>query len=114
MKLIQILKEIKINTPGRSILFGIDESGRFTELVKLRGFKTAQEALDAINKILKEDHYLNEFTQLIKDPSYAYLASNGESTFVKDLSYFGRGNNGMYYTTEEDWGVVDWSPSFPY
>jgi hypothetical protein len=109
MKLIQILKEIKINTPGKSVLFGIGENGRFTELVKLRGFKTAQEALDAINKILKEDYYLNEFTQLIKDPSYAYLSSDGEAIFVKDLSHFG-----VNYTTEEGWGVVDWSSSFPY
>jgi hypothetical protein len=103
MKLIQILKEIKIKIPGKSILWGIDGNGKFAELVKLRGFNTAQEALDAINKILKDDYYLNEFTQ-IKDPSYAYLASDGEATFVKDLSYFGIG-----YTTEEGWGVVDWS-----
>lgn len=108
MKLIQILKEIKVNTPGKSILFGIDGDGKFTELVKLRGFKTSQEALDAINKILKEDYHLNEFTQT-EDPSYAYLASDGEATFVKDLSYFGIG-----YITEEGWGVNEWSPEPPF
>ena len=108
MKLIQILKEIKIKVPGRSILWGIDANGRFTELVKLRGFKTSQEALDAVNKILKEDYHLNEFTQ-IEDPSYVYLSSDGEATFVKNLSYFGIG-----YTTEEGWGVNEWSPEPPF
>jgi len=108
MKLIQILKEIKINIPGKSILWGIDGNGRFTELVKLRGFKTAQEALNAINKILKEDYHLNEFTQ-IEDPSYVYLSGDGEATFVKDLSFFG-----VNYITEEGWGVVDWSPNSPF
>ena len=109
MKLTDLLKEIVIKSPGRSILWGRNGDGHFTELVKLRGFSTAQEALDEINKLLgynDEDGF--GLDQGVDNPSYAYLSGDGQVTFVKDLSEFGRG-----YETEEGWGVNEWSKNPP-
>jgi len=110
VKLIDLLKEIKINPPGRSILWGYNDYDEFMELVKLKGFKTLQEALDAINKAFPdEDPYEIESYQInINNPSYAYLDGGGGITFVKDLSEWGRG-----YGTEEGWGVTKWSTEPP-
>lgn len=115
MKLVELLKEIKINTPGRQILWGKDEQGRFTELIKIQGFKTTQEALDKINQLLgskgEDDEYYMSYHHYITliNPRYAYLADDGQITFVKDLSEFGDS-----YTTEEDWRVVEWSKELPF
>jgi hypothetical protein len=107
MKLTDLLKEIVIKPPGRSILWGMTDDNRFTELVKLNGFKTSQEALDEINTAFpNEDPY--ELESDAYNPSYAYLAGDGRVTFVKDLSEFGRG-----YETEEGWGVDEWSKNPP-
>ena len=112
MKLIDLLKEIKINTPGKSILWGMDNQGRFTELVKLKGFKTPQEASDAINKVFVVPDYeedpIENYQININNPSYAYLDGGGGIRFVKDLSEFGRG-----YETEEGWGITKWSTEPP-
>jgi hypothetical protein len=115
MKLTDILNEIKVVPGGRQILWGRDEQGRFTELVKLRGFKTPQEALDKINQLLglKEEgdkYYMNvPYYNDVINPTYAYLAGDGDTTFVKDLSEFGDS-----YTTEEGWSVVEWSKEPPF
>ena len=110
MKLTEILKEIKVNPPGRTILWGMDSQGRFTELVKLEGFSTAQKALDEINKLFNyksDNYYLLDSN--INNPSYAYLANDGQVAFVKDLSEFEED-----YRTEADWGVNKWSKNFPF
>lgn len=111
MKLTKLLKEIKITTPGKTILWGYTSNGRFTELVKLRGFRTSQEALDKINELLgyrynDEDGYYT--SDSIDNPSYAYLADDGQVSFVKSLSEFS-GN----WETEEDWRVNKWSKNPP-
>jgi hypothetical protein len=103
-----LLSEIKINKPGTSILWGRDNDGRFTELVKLQGFSTSQEALDRINKLLNLEDEPYEEMEYVSYPSYAYLSGDGQVTFVKDLSEFGVG-----YETEEGWGVKEWSVKPP-
>jgi hypothetical protein len=113
MKLTDILNEIKVTPGGRQILWGRDEYGRFTELVKIQGFKTAQEALDKINQLLglkeeEDKYYMRDYYITVINPAYAYLASDGDTTFVKDLSEFGRD-----YETEEGWKVDEWSKQPP-
>ncbi len=112
MKLINLLKEIKIIEPGKSILWGYNSFGEFMELVKLRGFKTSQEALDKINQTFPdEDPFEIESHQInMNNPSYAYLADDGQVAFVEDLSEFGAGSG---YDTEEGWGIDEWSNQPP-
>jgi hypothetical protein len=108
MKLTDILNEIKVVPGGKQILWGYNSSGKFTELAKLRGFKTPQEALDKINQALpNEEPY--ELSSGENDPSYAYLSDDGQVTFVKDLSEFSEG-----YDTEDSWGVDEWSKEPPF
>ena len=109
IKLTNLLKEIEVGMGGKSVLWGIDNNGHFTELTKLKGFRTSQEALDEINKLLNlEDnsYYIDQFTP--DNPSYAYLAGDGEVSFVEDLSEFNDN-----YNTEEGWGVTQWSKDPP-
>ena len=112
IKLSNLIKEIKVNKPGTHILWGRDNDGRFTELVKLQGFSTSQEALDRINKLLNlEDEPYGAYyddQKYVSYPSYAYLSDDGQVTFVKDLSEFG-----VDYQTEEGWGVNEWSVKPP-
>jgi len=112
IKLSNLIKEIKVNKPGTSILWGRNNNGRFTELVKLQGFSTSQEALDRINKLLNlEDKPYSAYyddQEYVSYPLYAYLSGDGQVTFVKDLSEFGVG-----YQTEESWNVNEWSVKPP-
>jgi hypothetical protein len=110
IKLSNLIKEIKVNKPGTSILWGYNDFDEFMELVKLKGFKTPQKALDEINKLLKEDepYYTWEDVPPPDNPSYAYLAGDGQVTFVKDISEFG-----VSYETEEGWGITQWSEDPP-
>jgi hypothetical protein len=109
IKLSNLLNEIEVGMGGRSILWGKDKDGRFTWLVKLQGFSTSQEALDEINELLNlkdGPYYIDSFTP--DNPSYAYLAGDGEVSFVEDLSEFSGD-----YQTEEGWGVTEWSKDPP-
>ena len=108
IKLSNLIKEIKVNKPGKSILWGKDNNGRFTELVKLQGFSTSQEALDKINQLLNLEDEPYEEIEYVSYPLYAYLSGDGQVTFVKDLSEFG-----VDYQTEEGWGVDKWSENPP-
>jgi len=111
MKLTELLKEIKVNPPGRTILWGMDDQGYFTELVKLKGFSTAQEALDEINKAFPDEdpYHLDEDAKTVSNPSYIYLANDGEAfPSAKDLSAFDE-----MYQTEESWKVAEWSKNPP-
>lgn len=115
MKLTEILKEIVVNPPGRSILWGMIENGGFAGLVKLNGFKTSQEALNKINAIFPNknpyefESEIYGFKSDVDNPSYAYLSSgDGTAAFVKDLSEFNEG-----FQTEEDWGIDKWSKNPP-
>jgi hypothetical protein len=113
MKLTDILNEIKIVPGSRQILWGMNDNNRFTELVKIQGFKTTQEALDKINQLLglkeeEDKYYMRDYYITVINPAYAYLASDGDTTFVKDLSEFGRD-----YETEEGWKVDEWSKQPP-
>jgi hypothetical protein len=113
VKLIELLKEIQVIPPGKGILWGWNANGYFTELAKLRGFKTSQEALDEINKILGldvEGEYPYWTNSHIDNPSYVYLSDDGQVEFTKDLSSFGTGSG---YDTEEGWGVAEWSTKPP-
>ena len=114
MKLTDLLKEIQVISPGKSILWGRNGNNHFTGLVKLKGFKTSQEALDEINKILKLDldgespYEIRSGIDDIDYPLYVYLSDDGEASFVKDLSSFSENFN-----TEYDWGVAEWSTKPP-
>jgi hypothetical protein len=113
MKLTDILNEIKIVPGSRQILWGMNDNNRFTELVKIQGFKTTQEALDKINQLLglkeeEDKYYMRDHYITVINPVYAYLAGDGNTTFVKDLSEFS-GN----YNTEEGWRVANWSKQPP-
>ena len=112
IKLTNLLKEIRIIEPRRSILWGMDNRGRFTELVKLKGFKTPQEALDKINQAFpdKNPYELFEPFSDKNNPSYAYLSGDGSVSFVQDLSEFDTESG---YDTEEGWGVDEWSNQPP-
>ena len=106
MKLIVLLKEIQVVPPRKDVLWGWNADSNFTGLVKVRGFKTSQEALDKINKILKldiEGKYPYKMDSYVDNPSYVYLSDDGRAVFVKDLSSFYEG-----WKTEEDWGVAEW------
>jgi hypothetical protein len=113
MKLTELLKEIQVVSPGRSILWGMKKNNKFSGLVKIRGFKTSQEALDEINKILgldKNSEYeaYNQENFPIPSQTYIYFSGDGLIDFSQDLSSFSEG-----YNTEEDWGVVEWSTKPP-
>ena len=107
IKLSNLIKEIEVGMGGRSILWGKDKDGRFTELVKLQGFSTSQEALDEINEFFDLEYEEIEDEPYV-NPSYAYLAGDGQATFVKDLSEFSDN-----YQTEEGWGITEWSKNPP-
>jgi hypothetical protein len=107
IKLSNLLKEIEVGIGGRSILWGYNDYDEFMELVKIDGFATSQEALDEINKLYPwEDPY--ELGTSVDYPLYAYLAGDGQVTFVNDLSEFSDS-----YHTEEGWGVTEWSKNPP-
>jgi len=110
------LNEIEVRMGGRSILWGRDNNGRFTDLIKLNGFKTSQEALDEINELLnsEDDPYYIDESDIPDNPLYCYLAGDGgvyaykRASFVNNLSEFG-----VSYNTEEGWGVTQWSKDPP-
>ena len=118
MKLTQILNEIQINTPGRRVLWGMNDNNQFTELVKVQGFPTTQAALDEINRLLdlndEEDQYYmdDQYSIPMKGPMYAYLPDDGDTVFTEDLSIFGD-DHGNGYQTEEDWRVTKWTTNPP-
>ena len=114
MKLVQILNEISINLPGRRVLWGMDDNNRFTELIKVQGFSTTQDALDEINRLFGLDdevdkYYMDDqYNMPIKGPMYCYLTGDGGVIFLEDLSLFD-----PPYRTEEGWGVTNWTTKPP-
>lgn len=89
------------------------DDNQFTELVKVQGFPTTQEALDEINRLLnldEEDEFYthNRYLTPMTGPMYAYLSGDGYTVFLKDLSSFDPD-----FQTEEGWMVTDWSTKPP-
>lgn len=109
------LYEIKVNQPGRRVLWGVDDNNRFTELVKVQGFPTTQAALDEINKLLGLDdevdqYYMDDqYNMPMKGLMYCHLSGDGDTSFTEDLYTFGDD-----FQTEEDWGVTKWTEQIPF
>jgi hypothetical protein len=109
------LYEIKVNQPGRRVLWGVDDNNRFTELVKVQGFPTTQAALDEINRLLDLDdevdqYYMDDqYNMPMKGLMYCHLSGDGDTSFTEDLYTFG-----LNYQTEEDWGVTKWTEQVPF
>jgi hypothetical protein len=113
MKLIELLKEIQVTTPGRSILWGMEKNGKFSYLAKIRGFKTSQEALDEINKILgldenSEYEAYNQKNSPLPFQTYIHFSPDGTIDFIPDLSAIEEPWN-----TEEGWKIDEWSKQPP-
>jgi hypothetical protein len=122
VKLVDILNEIKVIPSGRQILWGETETGRFTELVKIRGYRTYQQVENAINQALNLPNDTTTKYKLdvnytpeaqIPNENYVYIIPDGVLVVVDSLSKFGTDSG---YDTEEGWGVAEWvkqPPRFP-
>jgi len=113
IRLTNILAEIKVNDPGQQILFGLKNDGSWTELVKIKGYSDSKKALEKINKLFNlygDDAFYSSWMQTPKlnNIAYAYLAGDGDVSFVNSLSDFSPG-----FQTEEGWGVAEWSTKAP-
>jgi hypothetical protein len=115
MKLTDILNEIRV-IPGKGqILWGMTRNGNFTELAKIKGYKTYQQVEDAINRALNTPGKLELDVRYTPDDpiskeNYVYVTPDGVLVIVDSLSKFGTGTG---YDTEEGWGVAEWSKQPP-
>jgi hypothetical protein len=119
MKLTDILNEIKIVPGSRQILWGMNDNNRFTELVKIKGYRTYQQVEDAINQALNLPNDTTTKFELdvkytpedqIPNENYVYIVPDGVLIVVDSLSKFGTGSG---YDTEEGWRVANWSKQSP-
>jgi hypothetical protein len=98
------LNEVKIAKPGRRLLYGFNERGRWTELIKAEGFKTKGEILDQINKDFGRDEYPlyidrpDEETDSVPNPCYVYVTGDGQVYFQGNFNF----------DSEEEWKVEKW------
>lgn len=116
IKLRDIYNEIKVNQPGKFILFGYNNRNIWTQLVKVQGYKSKKEALYDVNKLIFQDRpNVNQLYWEImgnenntykgdKIPfNYMYLEDDGDVVFANSLPEFGPG-----YQTEEGWNIKEW------